>query len=282
MDKNPTAGALVVLLSGVANHTHLTAFWQAYGDLKSSSWLVTLEGRVEEVATHRGWAPPLLNASLVTDIGNGRLISPGLDKITEGLSIFRIRTPFSTDYDARVQQNRTYEVLTSGVGAPSMDAAQLILQNDDVEYVTDSQTFQSYIEGFGVLIEVLFGPTAPFVTRYREDLIPQLRALCGSIKQSIEDAQRPTIYLLIMVAVWRDTNAYWRNLTNPLNVPANVLTPDYARVIRAAASGTLPFLTTLPKSLVCQAAVHPLPPLSFHQLHHRLVETKDKAEPSRN
>ena len=90
-----------------------------------------------------------------------------------------------------------------------MDAAQLILQNDDVEYVTDSQTFQSYIEGFGVLLEVLFGPTAPFVTRYREDLIPQLRALCGTIQQSIEFSQWPTIYLLIMVAIWRDTNAYW-------------------------------------------------------------------------
>ena len=259
MDKNPTAGALVVLLSGVADHTHLTPFWQAYGDLKSSSWLVTLEGRVEEVATHRGWATPLLNASLVTDIGNGRLISPGLDKITEGLSIFRIRTQFSSDYDARVQQNRTYEVLTSGVGAPSMDAAQLILQNDDVEYVGDSQTFQSYVEGFGVLLEVLFGPTAPFVARYREDLVPQLRALCGTIKQTIEVTQEPTIYLLIMVTIWRYTNAYWRSLTNPLNVPANVPLPDYAKIIEAAGTGTLVFLTTLPKSLVSSSGGPPSP-----------------------
>ena len=86
-----------------------------------------MEATVSAIALREKLAVPLLSASLATDIGQGRFLATSEVDVTEGISIFRIRTTMSAQRAEITTRNRVYTTMSLGTGIGQVDAVQMVL-----------------------------------------------------------------------------------------------------------------------------------------------------------
>lgn len=100
----------------VGDEANFARYWSAHPSLKSGGWLTAMEATCREVAQRERLPCPILSPALATDVANGRFTSPGPNDVTEGLSIFRIRTAMSAQWNQLMTRSRVYEAMAVGTG----------------------------------------------------------------------------------------------------------------------------------------------------------------------
>ena len=86
-----------------------------------------LKQRLQETANGISLPTSIISLTLATDILTGRVGSGGVDQVTRGVSIFRIRTHGTDDASHTNSQNLLYNLLNSGAGGGTIDASALVL-----------------------------------------------------------------------------------------------------------------------------------------------------------
>jgi hypothetical protein len=80
------------IISQVSNDTQLTSYWRMRAKLKASDYQQQLQRCCDTLAANKCWSPPAVSHNLATEVAQGRIYSPGMLNVTNGLSIFLIRT----------------------------------------------------------------------------------------------------------------------------------------------------------------------------------------------
>ena len=125
-DKAPHLRQVVELLTESTDPTTWPAYWTLHPTLKSGSWLSAMESMCLEVATKLRCQMPVLSPSLATDIAAGRFSSLNGNDVMHGISIFRIRTVLSREYNSLQQRNTVYSAMTLGTGTGQMSAFNMV------------------------------------------------------------------------------------------------------------------------------------------------------------
>ncbi len=252
ISKFPAIAKIMMIFSEVDDVQDLPEFFSVdYPALRAASWLTQLEVRAQEIANRLNFPFPILSVPLATDIGNGRISAGGIDNFNRGAGTFRARTCGTEDATERDDQNLAFALMTTGQATSTVDAAQMVLRNNDVPRILHDMDFVSTIRSYYVLLLTVLGPHSRVAIAYRDVLLPQVDDLARIIRQrSHDDVFRRTMYMTVLLYIWRVTEAFFSQIavTSP-HLRASVHAPDYGEIVRAAYIGRLSSLTELPPSL---------------------------------
>jgi hypothetical protein len=219
--------------------------------LRAASWLTQLEVRAQETANRLGFPFPILSIPLVTDMGNGRFSAGGIDDFNRGLGIFRIRTCGTEDAAERDNQKLVFALMTAGQATSTIDAAQMVLRNNDVPLILHDLDFSSAIRSHCVLLVTVLGSHSRVVTACRDVLLPQVEDLTRIIRQrSHAEVMLRTLWMAVLLCIWRVTEAFFQHVAvTPPHLRSSVQPPDCGEIVRAVCVGRLGSLAELPPSL---------------------------------
>jgi hypothetical protein len=146
ISKFPVIAKIMMIFSEVDDVQELPEFFSVdYPALRAASWLTQLEVRAQEIANRLNFPFPILSVPLATDIGNGRISAGGIDNFNRGAGIFRTRTYGTEDATERDDQNLVFALMTTGQATSTIDAAQMVLRNNDVPRILHDMDFVSTI-----------------------------------------------------------------------------------------------------------------------------------------
>ena len=198
----------------------------------------------------------MINPAFATDIGQGRFVASAVETVTDGLSIFRVRS--STDAEAALlrDQNRLYHAQSAGTAYGNVEAMTMVMANSNIRPPRTSEDFRSLIIGYHLLLLAVVGDNTTLVRSYRQGLVDPLNRIIHQIEQQFPDGPRRNhAFLLIMMFIHRITNAHLSSVLSTATLPTaaelnNRQGPSYDTIIDRLAYGTLDFITTLPPDLL--------------------------------
>ena len=233
------------------NEADFGPYWVSQIKRKPGEYLGLMTQAMSVTCRGLGVPPLILSPALAADIGSGTWVSADFNNVVTGLSIFRCRTAFSTTAAAAQERNYVYNMVGIGGGVVNVQAAHLILANNEVDPPKSSAELRAYLEGYYGFLVCFFGSTSRLVTAYQTHIYNRLHTLQIGIDTNYPDqGTRNVAYLRVMVYIWRQTNRFVVTIlaTDPA-LAASVPPPRYDQIEDDLSNGRLHFLTEIPPTL---------------------------------
>ena len=142
------------------NEANFGPYWVSHIKRKSGEYLGLMTQAMAVTCRGLGVPPLILSPALAADIGSGTWVSADFNNVVSGLSIFRCRTAFSPTAAAAQERNYVYNMVGIGGGVVNVQAAHLILANNEVDPPKSSTELRAYLEGYYGFLVCFFGSTS--------------------------------------------------------------------------------------------------------------------------
>jgi hypothetical protein len=182
--KFPVIAKIMMTFAEVDDVQDLPEFFSVdYPALRAALWLTQLEVQAQEIANRLNFPFPILSVPLATDIGNSRISAGGIDNFNRGAGIFRTRTYGTEDATERDDQNLVFALMTTGQATSAVDAAQMVLRNNDVPRILHDMDFLSTIRSYYALLFAVLESHSRVAIACRDVLLPQVNDLARILRQ---------------------------------------------------------------------------------------------------
>jgi hypothetical protein len=253
--KNPIIAGAMMAYCEVAHEDDLPSFWSR--DLPvctKAGGQQQLSMRMIENASRLHLPVPILSLTFATDIITGRIQAGGVDNVTRGLSIFRVRTNGTDDALNTDAQNLVYNLVSTGSGGTNgshLDMTELVLRNKEIPVIDNDLDFIATIRAYYVVLLTVLGVHSRVTQAYADYVLPQVEDFATTIRaRSHEAIDRRTAYMKILLYIWRVTEAYVVTLAStPSHARGNLHPPDYALINSVVQGGRVNILTELTRTL---------------------------------
>ncbi len=112
-----------------------------------------------------------------------------------------------------------FALMTAGQATSTIDAAQMVLRNNDVPLISHDLDFLSTIRSHHVLLVTVLGGHSHVVTACRDVLLPQVEDLTRIIRQRAHnDVMRRTLHMTVLLCIWRVTEAFFSQIAVTLQM----------------------------------------------------------------
>lgn len=198
--------------------------------------------------------PVLVTPQIATDVAGGHWVGLNFHSYDEGLSITRCASYAHEKHlvDQLRKNQRTTAILE--VYNPNSDTLVNMVLEDSACYISKNTTeLQAKVQGFGDLLEGLFGDTCELCTCYNRDLTTQIQAICHLITQNYfnklaETCARVELFIQLQV------NSILTSLLDgplptaaiPRPVPVN---PQFTDILNCLRANRLTALIDIPASM---------------------------------
>jgi hypothetical protein len=244
----------------VLTSAELPIYWvQDYAVTKATAKQTQMEAQLQSTADRLGLPCPLIGQALALDISAIKFTSPGIDRVTRGLSVFRINTHGTDEAERRENENLGFALMIAGQATSNMNVADLVLRNNQILVLDNEMDFILHLQAYFVLLVTFLGMASRAVQAYMNELLPHATDLAFSIRhRSPLESQRRTVYMTVLMYIFRVMNVYLTELAGNVNQGRDPPEPpDFGKIIRNAQMGNLGILTQLPDSLFRTAAGRP-------------------------
>ena len=102
--------------------TNFAPYWVQHPNRRQGEYLGLMTQMLAIVCRPLGINPPIMNATLATDMGYGYFQSADLNDVITGASIFRLRTFYSPAAHIARERNYVYNAVGNGAGVVQMEA----------------------------------------------------------------------------------------------------------------------------------------------------------------
>jgi hypothetical protein len=196
------------------------------------------------LAANKRWSPPVISHDLATEVAQGRIHSPGILNVTNGLSIFRIRTNSSPSAEHVRENARMLQLITQSGHAAPIDTMQQMMVHRDLEVVSSTTHFINTLQAYGVLLEVVIGRSDDMQAD-EADVLDGLYEWTAVLESEFQNQPqiRLTAFMIILTYIWRVTNNHFTALLCNPTAPQPL--PAYSRIQEHLVQGTILHLTAL-------------------------------------
>ena len=261
---NPNIASAIRAIAQVSSDLHLPSYWRSRADLKASDYQQQLQRCCDTLASNKRWSPPVVSHDLATEVAQGRIHSPGILNVTNGLSIFLIWTNSSPSAEHVRESARMLQLITQGGHAAPIDTMQQMMVHKDLEVVTSTTHFINTLQAYGVVLEVVVGCSTTMIA-YESDILDGLYEWTAVLESEYQNQPqiRLTAFMIILTYIWRVTNNHFTALLrNPVVPPP---APAYGRIHEHLVQGTILHLTALPDQVAIKTFTLP-PPVPYPQV----------------
>jgi hypothetical protein len=196
---------------------------------------------------------------LATEVAQGRIHSPGILNVTNGLSIYLIWTNSSPSAEHVRESARMLQLITQGGHAAPIDTMQQMMVHKDLEVISSTTPFINTLQGCGVVLEVIVGRSTAMIA-YEIDVLDGLYEWTVVLESEYQNQPqiRLTAFMIILTYIWRVTNNHFTALLrNPATPPP---APAYSRIQEHLVQVTIFDLTALPDQVAIKTFVLPPAP----------------------
>lgn len=236
----------------VTTEANIPGFYRSIVGVRSGSWLAHATQALAVTCAGLGFMPPILSPSLANDLGRGVFLGAGLNDMTRGFSLFRVRTPYGHGAEAARQRNEAYNILATGAGVVQADAVNMVLATNDIDPPAGGTQFRIYLMAQYAMLATFIGEHSRATTEYQAQVMEKLDNIMMSTELLFQDQRvRNEVYLKIMVYIVRETDYYFAQLQHPPAAgPAAIQVPGYRDIHEHLRTGRIRYLTTIPEELV--------------------------------
>jgi hypothetical protein len=223
----------------VSDDAQLTSYWRTRAKLKASDYQQQLQRCCDTLAANKRWSPPVVSHALATEIAQGRIHSPGMLNVTNGLSIFLIRTNSNPSAEHVRESPRMLQLITQGGHAAPIDTMQQrMMVHKDLEVITSTTHFIHTLQAYGVALEVVVGRSTAMLA-YESQVLDGLHEWTAVLESEYQNQPQicRTAFMIILTYIWRVTNNHFTALLRNPGTPPPA--PSYGRIQEHLVQGTL-------------------------------------------
>jgi hypothetical protein len=145
---NANIASAICAIAQVSSDSQLTSYWRTQADLKATDYQQQLQRCCDTLATNKRWSPPVISHDLATEVAQGRIHSPGILNLTNGLSIFLIRTNSSPSAEHVRESAHMLQLITQGGHAAPIDTVQQMMVHKDLEVISSTTHFINTLQAY--------------------------------------------------------------------------------------------------------------------------------------
>jgi hypothetical protein len=174
--------------------------------------------------------------------------------VTNGLSIFLIRTNSSPSAEHVRESARMLQLITQGGHAAPIDTMQQMMVHKDLEVITSTTHFISTLQAYGVVLEVVVEQSTAMLA-YESQVLDSLHKWTVVLESEYQNQPLicHTAFMIILTYIWRVTNNHFTALLCNQGTPP--FAPSYGRTQEHLVQGTLLHLTALPDQVAIKTFV---------------------------
>jgi hypothetical protein len=253
---NANIASAIRAIAQVPSDDRLPAYWRTRADLKATDYQQQLQRCCDTLAANKRWSPPVISHDLATEVAQGRIHSPGILNVTNGLSIFLIRTNSSPSAEHVRESARMLQLITQGGHAAPIDTMQQMMVHKDLEVVSSTTHFINTLQAYGVVLEVVIGRSEAMLA-YEAEVLDGLYEWTAVLESEFQNQPqlRLTAFMIILTYIWRVTNNHFTALLR--NPTAPQPSPAYSRIQEHLVQGTILGLTALPDQVAIKTFMMP-------------------------
>jgi hypothetical protein len=253
---NANIASAIRAISQVSSDAQLTSYWRTRADLKASDYQQQLQCCCDTLASNKRWSPPVISHDLATEVAQGRIHSPGILNVTNGLSIFLIRTNSSPSAKHMRASARMLQLVTQGGHAAPIDTMQQMMVHKDLEVISSTTHFINTLQAYGVILEVVVGRSSAMLA-YEAEVLDGLYEWTAVLESEFQNQPqiRLTAFMIILTYIWRVTNNHFTALLQNPSTPPPL--PAYSRIQEHLVQGTILHLKALPGQVAIKTFMLP-------------------------
>jgi hypothetical protein len=253
---NSNIASAIRAIAQVSDNAQLTSYWCTRAELKASDYQQQLQRCCDTLAANKRWSPPVVSHDLATEIAQGRIHSPGMLSVTNGLIIFLIRTNSSPSAEHVRESARMLQLILQGGHAAPIGTMQQMMVHKDLEVITSTTHFIHTLQAYGVVLEVVVGRSTAMLA-YESQVLDGLHEWTAVLESEYQNQPQicRTAFMIILTYIWRVTNNHFKALLRNPGTPPPA--PSYGRIQEHLVQGTLLHLTALPDQVAIKTFVMP-------------------------
>jgi hypothetical protein len=204
----------------VSTDAQLPSYWRTRAELKASDYHQQLQRCRDTLAANKRWTPPVGPHDLATEVVQGRIHSPGMLNVTNGLSIFLIRTNSSPSAEHVIESVQMLQLTTQGGHATPSATMQQMMVHKDLEVVNSTTHFINTLQAYGVVLEVVVGRSAAMLA-YKSEVLDGLHEWTAVLESKYQNQQQicRTAFMIVLTYIWRVTNNHFTALLRNPGTP---------------------------------------------------------------
>jgi hypothetical protein len=223
-EHNSNVASAICAIAQVSTGAQLPSCWRTRAKLKASDYQQQLQRCCDTLAANKRWSPPVVSHDLATEVAQGCIHSPGILNVTNGLSIFLIRTNSSPSAEHVRESARMLQLITQGGHAAPIGTMQQMMVHKDLEVITSTTHFIHTLQAYGVVLEVAA------MLAYESKVLDGLHEWTAVLESEYQNQPQicRTAFMIILTYIWRVTNNHFTALLcNPDTPPP---APSYGRI----------------------------------------------------
>jgi hypothetical protein len=201
---NANIASAIRAISQVSDNSQLTSYWRTRAELEASDYQQQIQRYCNTLAANKRWSAPVVFHDLATKVAQGRIHSPSILNVTNGLSIFLIRTNSSPSAEHVRESAPMLQLITQGGHAAPIDTMQQMMVHKDLEMVSSTTHFINTLQAYGVVLEVVVGRSTDMIA-YKIDVLDGLYEWTAVLESEYQNQPqiRLTAFMIILTYIWR-------------------------------------------------------------------------------
>jgi hypothetical protein len=254
---NSNVASAIHAIVQVSDDAQLTSYWSTRAELKASAYQQQLQRCCDTLAANKRWSPPVMSHNLATEVAQGRIYSPGMLNVTNGLIIFLIWTNSGPSADHVRESAGMLQLITQGGHAAPINTMQQMMVHKDLQVITSTTHFINTLQAYSVVLEVVVGRSTAMLA-YESQVLDGLHEWTAVLEREYQNQPQIccTAFLMIIITyIWRVTNNHFTALLRNPGTPPPA--SSYGCIQEHFVQGTLLHLTALPDQVAIKTFVMP-------------------------